>query len=49
VTEVRETRGALAQRELERRDTQELRTDLQDLEEIAGRGVDGDDAIAQTV
>ena len=49
VPEIRETRRALAQRELEGRHRQQLRAHPQDLQQIARRGVDRHDAIAEAV
>ena len=49
VPEIREPRRALAQGELEGGHGQQLRTHPQDLQQIAGRGVDRDDAVAEAV
>ena len=49
VAEVRQARGAFAQRELERRDRQQLRAHAQDLQQVAGRGVHSDDAFTEAV
>jgi hypothetical protein len=47
--EICQARRALAQRELERRDGQQLRADPEDLQQVAGRGIDGDDSVAEPV
>ena len=49
VAEIREARRALAQGELERRHREQLRAHPEDLQEIARRGVDRHDAIAEAV
>ena len=49
VTEVGEARRAFAQRELERRNRQERGPQAEDLKQVAGRVVDRDDAIPQTI
>ena len=49
VAEIREPRRALAQRELERGHREQLRADAEDLQQVARRGVDRDDAVAETV
>jgi hypothetical protein len=49
VAEVRQPGGAFPQRELERRHRQQLRADAKDLQQISGRSVYGDDAVAETI
>ncbi len=49
VAEIREARGALAQRELERRHGSQRRAQAQDLQQLTGRGVGGDHAFADAV
>ena len=49
VPEIREPRGALAQRELERRHRQQLRAQAENLQQIAARAVHGHDAVAETI
>ena len=49
VPEVREPGRALAQRELERRHGQQLRSQAEDLQQIAARSVDGDHAVAEAI
>ena len=49
MAEVRQPRGALAQRELERRHRRQRRPDAKDLQQLAGRAVGRDDAVADAV
>ena len=49
VPEVRQPGGALAQRELERRHRQQLRSQAENLQQIAARSVHGHDAVAETI
>ena len=49
VAEIREARRALAQRELERGHREQLRPHPENLQQVARRGVDRHDAVAETV
>ena len=49
VAEIRQARRALAQRELERGHREQLRPDAENLQQVARRGVDRDDAVAEAV
>jgi hypothetical protein len=49
VAEVQQARGALAQRELERRNRRQRRPQPQDLQQLTGRGVSGNQSFAEAV
>ena len=49
VAEVRQARGALAQRKLERGHRGQRRADAQNLQQLAGRAIGRDDAVAEAV